>query len=309
MGKFRRSWMLFNASMTVLFSNKELILFPIVIAALMVVIVLFFLAPVALLPTGHSVMQLEHWQTVGRTFFQETAAGEDGKTSVTFTPAAVAYLVFLYLATMFAATFLNVAFYNEILAALTEQPVSIVRGLKFAATRLKAIVMWSLLAGIVGLIIKALEQRLGLIGRIVVRLIGVAWSIASVFAIPIIVQDEEATNPLETLKKSASILRKTWGEALIGYVGMSFASGLIVLGSVVFLVIALMVSVSINNFWIMGAAGLIWLVAIISFSYLLSLAGQVYKGALYLYASNGMVAQPYSQDMFATAWKFKKQKS
>ena len=43
-------------------------------------------------------------------------------------------------------------------------------------------------------------------------------------------------------------------------------------------------------------------------SYLLSLAGQVYKGALYLYAANGFVSQPYSQDMFATAWKFKKQK-
>jgi hypothetical protein len=305
MGRFTRSWLLFKTSLSVVSNNRELLLFPIVTALLMIVIFLFFLAPVALMPTGYSLTQVEHWQTIGNRIGVEVAAGDSEK-NFTFSTPAMAYLVFLYLASMFLATFFNVAFYNEILAALSGQPVSVGRGLRFAMTRLKAILMWSLLAGIVGLVIKALEERFGLIGRIVMRLIGVAWSVASVFAVPIIVRDEDATNPVQTLKKSADILRRTWGEALIGYVGVSFASGVIVLGSLVFLLIAVIASIALNSGWIIGIAAVLWFLGVLAFGYLTSVMSQVYKGALYLYAADQIVAAPYSADMFNSAWKFKK---
>ena len=305
MGRFTRSWLLFKTSLSVVSNNRELLLFPIVTALLMIVIFLFFLAPVALMPTGYSLTQVEHWQTIGNRIGVEAAAGDSEK-NFTFSTPALAYLVFLYLASMFLGTFFNVAFYNEILAALSGQPVSVGRGLRFAMTRLKAILMWSLLAGIVGLVIKALEERFGLIGRIVMRLIGVAWSVASVFAVPIIVRDEEATNPVQTLKKSADILRRTWGEALIGYVGVSFASGVIVLGSLVFLLIAVIASIALNSGWIIGIAAVLWFLGVLAFGYLTSVMSQVYKGALYLYAADQIVAAPYSADMFNSAWKFKK---
>jgi hypothetical protein len=305
MGRFTRSWLLFKTSLSVVSNNRELLLFPIVTALLMIVIFLFFLAPVALMPTGYSLTQVEHWQTIGNRIGVEVAAGDSEK-NFTFSTPALAYLVFLYLASMFLGTFFNVAFYNEILAALSGQPVSVGRGLRFAMTRLKAILMWSLLAGIVGLVIKALEERFGLIGRIVMRLIGVAWSVASVFAVPIIVRDEDATNPVQTLKKSADILRRTWGEALIGYVGVSFASGVIVLGSLVFLLIAVIASIALNSGWIIGIAAVLWFLGVLAFGYLTSVMSQVYKGALYLYAADQIVAAPYSADMFNSAWKFKK---
>jgi len=50
----------------------------------------------------------------------------------------------------------------------------------------------------------------------------------------------------------------------------------------------------------------LWLVAMFVLSYLTSLAGQIYKGALYLYAASGVVPEPYSQEMLDSAWKFKK---
>src|SRR5437867_2720227 len=161
MGKFQRSWLLFKSSVSIIAGNKQLLVFPIVIFSLTVVIVLFFLAPVALRPTGHSYMNAEHWQVISHSLFTQSndAAGRQSSQPA-FTPGAIAYLVFLYLVSMFFSTFFNVAFYNEILAALGGQPVSISRGLKFASTRLKAILMWSLFAGVVGLIIKAIEQRL-----------------------------------------------------------------------------------------------------------------------------------------------------
>jgi len=57
------------------------------------------------------------------------------------------YLAFLYFVSMFFATFFNVAFYHEILVALAGQSVSIIRGLKFAGTKWKAVLMWALFAG------------------------------------------------------------------------------------------------------------------------------------------------------------------
>src|SRR2546423_9499601 len=118
MGKFQRSWLLLKSSLSVIARNKQLLIFPVVIFSLTVVIVLFFLAPAVLRPTGYSYTQPEHWQAIRHSLFTES---EDGfvqyrSQQFGFTPAAIAYLALLYFVSMFFATFFNVAFFNEILA-------------------------------------------------------------------------------------------------------------------------------------------------------------------------------------------------
>jgi hypothetical protein len=127
-----------------------------------------------------------------------------------------------------------------------------------------------------------------------------------VFVIPAIVQDEQNVNPIQMLKNSAGILQRTWGEALIGYVGLSLASGLVLIASLGLLIGAFAASMHFNNYWIIGVVGAFWILAMFVLSYLTSVAGQIYKGALYLYAANGMVPEPYSQELLDSAWKFKK---
>ncbi len=307
MSKFKRSWLLFKSSISILAQNKQLLLFPVVIFLASSVIVLFFIAPAVLWPTGFSYGSIEHWKAIGNMFFT-VSASSTGTHAVHFnySPTVVAYLVFLYFVSMFLATFFDVAFYNEILAALNSQPVSLSRGLKFACTRYKPILMWTLFAGLVGLIIKPIEQRLDFAGRIIARLIGITWSIASVFVIPIMVRDQQSVNPVEMLKKSAAILKRTWGEALIGYAGIAFGNLIVLFTSLVLLAGATFVSIQLDNFWILAAAGAFWILALISWSYLMNVAGLVYKGALYLYAAEGIVPPPYDKEMLDAAWKFKK---
>jgi hypothetical protein len=307
MGRFSRSWLLFKSSLSVIAQNQQLLLFPIVIAVLSTVITLFFFAPALLWPTGHSYTSLEHWRTIADTFFTPTT-NTSGGNSVHFTasPAATAYLVLVYFVSMFLATFFNVAFYNEILAALSGKPVSLGRGFSFACSRLQAIFLWTLFAGIIGLIIKLIERRLNFVGRIIARFIGVAWSIASVFAIPVIVRDQQTVNPFAVLRKSADALRRTWGEALIGYVGMGFISVIFFFASLVLFAVAAFAAIQANNFLLLAIGAGIWLLALIAWSYLMNVAGLVYKGALYLYAAEGVVAAPYSQEMLNAAWKFKR---
>jgi len=200
-----------------------------------------------------------------------------------------------------------VAFYNEILAALSGQPVSLGHGLRYAASRWKAILLWALFAGLIGLLIKFIEQKSDLVGRIIARLIGAAWSIASVFAIPVIIRDPETANPLAILKKSAGVLRQAWGEGLIGYIGIGAINTIVVLASFILLAGASAISAKLNNYWPLGLTIAGWIVFIILWSYLMNVASLVYKGALYLYAAEGVIPDPYDQNLLDSAWKFRRQ--
>ncbi len=307
MEKLQRSWVLLKSSLSVIGRNKQLLVFPIVTFICTVAILFFFLAGPLLRPTGYSYVSAQHWQAISHSLFTETGPAAGHSHHYALSPMAIGYLALMYFVSMFLATFFNVAFYHEIIAALSGDTVLLGRGLGFAASRWKAVLMWTLLAGLVGLIIKVIEQRLELVGRILARVIGIAWSVAAVFVIPVLVRDpEHSANPFQMLQKSATCLRRTWGEALIGYVGLGFINTMITLASFLFLGAAFGVSVLLSNFFILAAAGVCWLVGMVVWSYLAGVASQVYRGALYLYAAEGIVAQPYSQEMFDLAWKFKK---
>lgn len=307
MNKFTRSWLLFKSSLSMMNQDKQLLIFPIITFFFTLFIALFFLVPVTLRPTGYPYVSAQHWQAISHSLFVPTTDAS-GRATETLSPFALAYLAVVYFVSMFFATFFNVAFFHEILAALKGDTVSISRGMRFACTRWKAILLWTLFAGIVGLIIKQIEERLGLAGRIIGRLIGIAWSVASVFVIPLIVM-EQIANPVTMLKNSAGILKRTWGESLIGFVGIRLMSGILFFFSLGFLIAAGVVSAMLHSGWIMAIAFALWFVAMIVLSYLSSIASQIYKGALYLYATEGVISGPFDQDMLNSAWKFKKQRN
>jgi hypothetical protein len=301
MSKFQRSWALFKCSLRVLRENPKLLLFPIVVSILTCVIALFFIAPLAFWNTGHTFLEAEHWKIVGNHLgsWSERTGGAHPNM------LGLAALAAVYMVSVFLATFFNVAFYNEILHALNGQSVSVRGGFRFALTRLRAIVMWSLFTGLVGLAIKSLEERVGWLGRWIVRLVGIAWSVACVFVVPAIVRQENHANPLRFLKSSAAVLRKAWGESLIGYVGLQFGGWLALGISVVFLGLAIFLSVVLQTIWVVVIAGVVWLAGLIVFVYLLGVAGQVYRCALYIYATEGVVPEPFETDQMELAWKVK----
>jgi hypothetical protein len=304
MNRLERSWSLFKSSLMVIVRNKQLLVFPIFITAATVAIFLFFFAPAALWPTGFSYTSGEHWHALADKYFR--SYGSQRNPHFSLSPIAYAYGALVYLASMFVATFFNVAFYNEILAALNGEAVSLSRGLKFACTRWKAILMWAMFAGLIGLIIRIIAERFDFVGQLIAKFIGLAWSIASVFVIPIIVRDDSTVNPLALLKKSAGTLSQVWGEGLIGYVGIGIINTIFMLGSVAILAVSVTVAIAIQNFWLLGFTIAGWIISMFIWSYLMNVAGLVYKGALYLYASEGIVSEPYDQDMLNSAWKFKK---
>ncbi len=316
MSKFQRSWLLFKASVSIVARHRKLLVFPVVTLLLTAVVLGFFLVPIALQRTGYGFGQPEHWTAVGRSVFSGTSGSIDAtpggadangyQASFQLKPLGVLYCAAAYFLSMFLATFFNVAFYHEILAALKGDAVSVGRGLSFAASRWKPILAWTLLAGIVGMIIQRLEEKFGIFGRWILGYLGMAWSVACIFVVPVLVMEERPMNPFELLKKSASTLRQTWGESLVGYLGLRFGGLLVVMGSVVLLGATGAVCAASGNWWPMGVVAPLWLAGLFLVAYVTSVASHVYRCALYLYSTEGTIPAPYDMEMLQMAWKTKK---
>jgi hypothetical protein len=269
----------------------------------------FFLVPVALQPTGKSYNDKSHWSAVANNLFEErTVTRLSGKTEKTLAlkPQGMAFAAILYFLCMFLATFFNAAFYHEIFNALRGEPVSLLGGIQFACDRWRPLLYWSLFAGLVGIAIKTLEEKVGLFGKVVLRFVGAAWSVAAVFAIPIIVHESEASNPLDVLRRSAGVVKKTWGEQLVGYAGLQFA-GLLAFGVSLWLLGGgFLLAWELESWKILALSAVAWFASLIAISYVSSVASQVYRCVLYLYATEGKAPEGYTPEMLALAWKVKK---
>ncbi len=296
--KLQTSWALMKSSLRVIRDQPRLALFPVVSAVCTVLLALFFFAPLIMLALGtagvESVLHGGSW-----------AGHRTGELKQVFGWVFYSYGAVVYLVSLFAATFFNVAFYNEILRALAGDTVSLGGGLRFAASRLRSIVCWSLLAGTVGLIIRAIEERLGWLGKIGMALVGTAWSVAAVFAIPVIIRRGE-TNPFAVLKDSALTLKQTWGESLVGFVGIQMAGGLVALGAILSGAAIALVAIMLKSAAVAVILGALWLLAVWALAFLTTMATHVYRCALYVYASEGVVPGDFTVEMMDAGWKVKK---
>jgi len=307
----KTSFRLLVCSLRVMRREKKLLLFPVVNLGFAFFLVLFFLAPVVFFPTGHALSEAEHWAIVRDRFIADLGGNGDRPQLTTL---GYSYLAGCYMVVMFAATFINVAFYHEIIQALAGARVSLRRGFAMSCRRIRAILLWSLFAGTIGLLIRALAERMGWVGRWVMRTIGLVWSVASVFAIPVLVRSEEQ-NPVQVLQNSARTLKQTWGEALAGYLGLRGAGLAAVLG------IGAVMVISWISLIVLGALLdqpaflllfplilLIGLGSLVLYGFLASLAENVFRCALYVYATEGVPPEGFAVEEMDGAWKIKQAK-
>jgi len=307
MSKFDRSWQLFKASLKVMTRHRTLLVFPLIVSGATLAIVLLFLAPIGAQPTGQSYLSFGHWNSALTGFFGSGNPGRDARSGGNGGGTlALIYFAGFYFMTMGAATFCNVAFYHEILKALRGEAVSVRAGMQFAATKWRAILLWTLLVSAVGVILKSLERRASIFGQIAIGFVGTAWSVASVFAIPVMIKETETINPLKMVKKSAETIKKDWGESLIGYAGVSIGNAYITMFSVLFLGGGIYLALAANLGWLVPMIAGSWLLMIVALALVSSLASQIFRCALYVYATEGTLPGPYNKEMMSAAWKWAK---
>jgi hypothetical protein len=303
--RLHTSWELMRSSLQVMRGSPRLLLFPLVSAACSVALALFFFAPFLYLLFTETWYTPPEWIAVGKQIQGLTKEAQFDQFAHSIAGGFYAYGALIYLVSLVTGTFFNVAFYHAVMRALAGEAVSLRGGLRFALSRSSAILRWSLLAGTVGLVIRTVEEKLGWVGRLMLGFLGAAWSVAAVFAIPVIVRREES-NPFAVLRDSAATLKRTWGEAVAGFVGIQIFGAVAVVGLTVLAIAALIGAALLHKVWMMVAIGGLWFVGLLAVGVFFSLATHIYRCALYIYASEGVVPGPYTAELMDAGWKVRK---
>lgn len=303
--RLKTSMELLKSSLQVIRRHPRLMLFPIASSGFMLLLALFFFAPIIGLVVSEIWWNPRSWEVIARGAHQMGKEEALGNFMRSLATGFYAYGVLIYLVSTVLAAFFNVAFYHEILRSLAGETPSLRRGLRFAWSRSSAILRWSLLAGTVGALIKAIEDRLGWIGKIVMGFFGATWSVASVFAIPVIVRRDEK-NPVRVLRDSAATLKQTWGESVSGFVGIQVVGTVAIIGLTFLAIGAFTLSAKLHAFWLIVTLLAGWLTAITAIGVLLSMATHIYRCALYVYASEGVVPGPYTAELMDAGWRVRK---
>jgi hypothetical protein len=204
------------------------------------------------------------------------------------------------------ATFFNVAFLSMVVDATNGIEPSVDRGLAVARSRLRAILAWSLLATIVGLLIGALNQ-IPSVGEIVGRLIafvgGLAWSLATFFVVPVLAL--EGRGAFASVRRSASVFRQRWGEAVTGDVAIGSVGFVASLPGAITLVVGA-VTFAEGDFGlgtVLSAGGLLLTVPIWTLSSALT---QMFQLAVYRDTVSGVAHPAFTSDDLASAVKPKR---
>jgi hypothetical protein len=168
-------------------------------------------------------------------------------------------------------------------------------GLRAASRRLPAIAGWAFISATVGLLLRLIEQRSEKIGRIVSGLLGMAWTVVSYLVIPILVAEERG--PVAAFKESTQLLKKTWGQQLVG--NFSFGLMFFLLSLPAFALIA------VGIFSGSGVAALVCIA--LAVLYLIGLAlvqsalQSIFQAAVYLYARDGQVPDGFQAEFLSGA--------
>lgn len=275
MGKFSRSWELVKQSFSILRSDKQLMLFPILSASACLIVT-------AIIATGGTLAILPS---------MAAAAASGARWQPTQSPAFLLGMFAMYVANYFVIVFFNVALVGVANSRLMGGSWTFRDGIALAWARKGTILQWALVAATVGVILKTIEERLGLVGRLIMRLIGVAWALACYFVVPVLAFED--LTPFEAIKRSSRLFRDTWGEKVVG--GFSL--------SLVFFVLALPgFALWIVSMVLFGAAGLLIGMALMILYFLmlsvLSSAVQgIFNAALYRYACFKQVPPAFSQEI------------
>jgi hypothetical protein len=278
-GSIGRSWELAKGSWRVLRADKELLIFPLISFLALLLVMVSFIVPFVLLG-GISDAQ-------------------NGQVNVVSYVLAFAFYVVSYTVTFFFQT----ALVGAAMIRLDGGDPSVGDGLRIAFSRLPQIIGYALIAATVGMILRWVRERAGLLGSILGGVLGFAWSIATFLVVPVLVV--EKVGPIEAIKRSTGLLKRTWGEQIVGNVGIGLVFGLLM-----FLVLLLGGALCFFLFQASVALGIVAVVAVILlvavFALIASALSGIFTASVYRYATKGDGGPMFDNQVLASAFRQKR---
>ncbi len=272
MNRFSATWSLMKSSLTVLLEDKKMLLFPIFSGICTLVVGLTFILPIVF--TG-GIRSLGMFETMP------------------------GWMMFITIFLFYYVNYFVIIFFNS---GAVLYSIKHIRGEKptFSEVfdelrdRLSHLLGWTAIAATIGFIINSIENQSDFIGKLVAGLIGLSWTVTSFLVIPVLVIEQKG--PVESLKESAGMLKKSWGEQLIGHFsfGLIFAALLIGAG-----LITIPLFLLGEIFILMGMAFLIVFGLILGI--LQWILQSIFMATLYLYVRENRLPDSFTQSQIDRA--------
>lgn len=270
---FEKSFRLVRECFSVLKKDKELLWFPILSGVVSIIIFVSFLIP--LLLSG----------LIGTWVFYGT-------------------LFLFYILSYGVVIFFNAALIACAKIRLSGGDPKVRDGMKVAVQRFARIIEWAVVSATVGIILRALSDRSRGIGRIIIGVLGMVWSIVTYFVLPVMIFEDVGVG--KAIKRSVELLRKTWGENLIGTISIGVFFFLLAIPGFLAIVGAFFILIFQEQLLL---AGVIFAIAILYFLLLAVVnasLNSIFVTALYMYADSGKVPSAFSPELIKNAFDKKK---
>jgi hypothetical protein len=270
--RFSRSWELAKASASVIQADKELLLFPVMSGIVTMVLLATFVLPIYMLG-----MFANGNEVVG------------------------GILAFLFYFTSFAVTFFfNSALVAAALIRLDGGDPTVADGLNAAKARIVPILCYAAIAATVGMILNGLRNKdNNLLVRMIGAGLGVAWTLSTFLVVPVLVN--ENVGPIDAIKESIKLLKRTWGENAIGNVGIGMVFGVIFLCAILVGAVLVLGAASISP-TLAFVVGALVILALVFLGIVQTALSSVYSAALYRFATVGEAPVGFENTAIATAF-------
>jgi hypothetical protein len=223
---------------------------------------------------------------------------DDTSTGTSLEPIGWVLIVVAYLALAMVQTYFLAGLVAGADQRLRGHDSTLKSALEIANSRLHRLLPWAVVTATVTMILQAIEERFGIVGTIVARLVGLAWQLVTFLVVPILVLEDLGVG--DALKRSKDLFKKTWGENVIGQFGLGAVGFLLSLPGILLIVAGAFIGTA--GLIVLGGIGAILLIAS---AVIVSALSGIYRTALYHYAANGQVPGEFSGIDFSAAFKRK----
>lgn len=268
------TWEAMGSSWRVLKRNKKLLLFPLISGIACIAILASFAIP---------LYMADNWRPPA-----QNAPPAD---------QVIYYgtLFLFYFCNYFVITFFNSAVVGAAVQELSGHEASFGSAMKSASNRLPQIFGWALVAATVGLILRIIEDRSERVGQIVVAILGAVWTATTFLVVPVLVV--EGKGPIDAFKRSASLLKQTWGEQLISHFSFGLIFFLLAIPAFIIIVAGFALGGPVGGF-IAVALAVLYLIVL---SLVQTALQGIFQAVLYLYSERGEIPEAFDGRMLNNA--------
>lgn len=294
MSRIANGWELSKQSWNALRANPQLLVFPLMSLAGMVLVTIVFLIPMA----GAGI-----FDAVARS----AETGESQLSNTQMTLSAVVGFIYSFVGYT-VVIFSNVALVGAAMKLARGETATVQDGIDIARARLGKIIAYAFISAVVGTLARAISQSgrdKGIAGQILAAIVGGiiqgAWSLVVFFAIPVLVMEDVGV--IDSMKRSLSLFKQTWGESFVGQTAIGLIGCVATIALMAVGGLLIFGAVATGSTLLVVLAVALVILMLVGIGLLNGAVNGVFQASLYQYATTGSAGKLIDTQLAAQAFR------